>query len=205
MRMASTDRKSPEMRARLLLHLGRLAHGDAKGTTLTPAQWMVLRYIGSANRFSRTASAFASFHGTTRGTASQTIKLLAADGYLNRTRSKRDGRSTRLDLSPKGRAALAEDPFQALVDAIDRLPTHVASTFGNLLERLALDVSQALAAPTFGSCQQCRNLEHDVTVGKETCPYYCHFAGEALAAEELDILCVDFEPARTRRLEATRR
>ena len=204
MRMASMERKSSQMRARLLLHLGRLAHGDAKVKTLTPAQWMVLRYLGSANRFSRTASAFASFHGTTRGTASQTIKLLVADGYLDRTRSKRDGRSTRLDLSPKGWAALTEDPYQALVEAIDRLPTHLASTFGNVLERLALDVSQALATTTFGSCEQCRNLEHDGTVGEESCTYYCLFAGEALAAEELDTLCVDFEPVRTRRLEAIR-
>ena len=193
------------MRARLLLHLGRLAHGDAKVKTLTPAQWMVLRYLGSANRFSRTASAFASFHGTTRGTASQTIKLLVADGYLDRTRSKRDGRSTRLDLSPTGWAALTEDPNQALVTAIDRFPTHVASTFGNLLERLALDVSQVLAAPTFGTCQQCRNLEHDRSVGGETCPYYCLFAEEALAAEELDTLCVNFDPARTRRVGGTQR
>ena len=89
------DRKSPQMLAQMLLHLGRLAHGDVKVAGLTPAQWTVLRYFSSANRFSRTASAFASFHGTTRGTASQTIKSLVAKGDLERIRSKRDGRSAR--------------------------------------------------------------------------------------------------------------
>ena len=201
--MASMDRKSPQMLAQMLLHLGRLAHGDVKVAGLTPAQWTVLRYFSSANRFSRTASAFASFHGTTRGTASQTIKSLVAGGNLERIRSKRDGRSARLDLTPKGRAALAEDPFQALIDAIDRLPTGLAGAFGSVLEQLAFDVSRARSAPTFGTCEQCRHLEHDFAVGEETHPYYCQCVADALAAEELDLLCVDFEPARPRRLGAT--
>ncbi len=192
------------MLAQMLLHLGRLAHGDVKVAGLTPAQWTVLRYFSSANRFSRTASAFASFHATTRGTASQTIKSLVSEGYLERIRSKRDGRSARLDLTFKGWAALAEDPFQALVDAVDRLPTGLAGTFGSVLEKLAFDVSRARSAPTFGTCEQCCHLEHDFAVGGETCPHYCHCIAEALAAEELDMLCVDFEPARTRRLGGTR-
>ena len=50
----------------MLFHLGRLAHGDKRIAGLTPAQWTVPRYFGGANRVSRTASAFASFHGTTR-------------------------------------------------------------------------------------------------------------------------------------------
>ena len=199
------DRKSPQMLAQMLLHLGRLAHGDVKVAGLTPAQWTVLRYFSSANRLSRTASAFASFHATTRGTASQTIKSLVAEGYLERIRSKRDGRSARLDLTLKGWAALAEDPFQALVDAVDRLPTGLAGTFGSVLEKLAFDVSRARSAPTFGTCEQCCHLEHDFAVGGETCLHYCHCIAEALAAEELDMLCVDFDPARTRRLGGTRR
>ncbi len=193
------------MLAQVLLHLGRLAHGDVKVAGLTPAQWTVLRYFSSANRFSRTASAFASFHGTTRGTASQTIKSLVAEGYLERIRSERDGRSARLDLTFKGWETLAEDPSRALVAAIDRLPTGLSGAFGSVLEQLAFDVSRARSAPTFGTCEQCCHLEHDSTVGGETCPYYCHCVTAALAAEELDMLCVDFEPARTHRLGGARR
>jgi DNA-binding MarR family transcriptional regulator len=77
---------------------------------LTPAQWAVLRYFARANRFSRTPSAFAAFHGTIRGTASQTIKSLETRGYLRRTRSEADGRSARLDLIGKARAILAHAP-----------------------------------------------------------------------------------------------
>ena len=202
--MASMDRKSPQMLAQMLLHLGRSAHGDVKVAGLTPAQWTVLRYFSSANRFSRTASAFASFHGTTRGTASQTIKSLVAKGDLERIRSKRDGRSARLDLTTKGWAGLIEDPFRTLIDAIDRLPTGLAGTFGSILGQLEFDVSRARSVATFGTCEQCCHLEHDFAAGEESCAYYCRYSAEALAAEELDMLCVDFEPARTRRLGATR-
>ena len=48
--------------AELIVHLGRIAQGDGFVAGLTPAQWTALRYFASANRFSRTPSAFAEFH-----------------------------------------------------------------------------------------------------------------------------------------------
>ena len=85
--------------ADLVLRLGYIASGDGLTERLTPAQWSALSYFARANRFSRTPSAFAEFRGTTRGTASQTIKSLIAQGYLKQTRSEADRRSIRLDLT----------------------------------------------------------------------------------------------------------
>ena len=48
--------------AELIAHLVYIAHGDGFVAGLTPAQWAALRYFASANRFSRTPSAFAEFH-----------------------------------------------------------------------------------------------------------------------------------------------
>jgi len=85
--------------AELVLHLGRMASREALVEGLTAAQWAVLRYFARANRFSRPPSAFAAFHGTTRGTASQTIKSLESLDYLPVVRSgsaafRRPGRLT---------------------------------------------------------------------------------------------------------------
>ena len=74
--------------AELVVQLGCLARGDGFVADLTLAQWTALRYFSRVNRFSRTVSAFAEFHGTTRGTASQTIKSLVQNDYLTRKRSK---------------------------------------------------------------------------------------------------------------------
>src|ERR1019366_3213307 len=107
--------------AELLLLVGRVVQADGYDGNLSPAQWMALRFFSRANSFSRTPSAFAEFQATTRGTASQAIKALEADGYLIRQQSKADGRSVNLRLTNKGKKALARDPFEVLVRALDSL------------------------------------------------------------------------------------
>ena len=106
--------------AELAAQLSRLVYGDAFIDGLTPAQWTALRFFSRANRFSRTVSAFAEFHATTKGPASQTVKSLVIKELIKRTRSKSDGRSARLDLTANGRALLKNDPFEILIRAAGR-------------------------------------------------------------------------------------
>src|SRR5260370_15386198 len=70
--------------AELLVQVGRLVQAEGYDGELSPAQWMALRFFARANQFSRNPSAFAEFQATTRGTATQTIKLLEAGGELGR-------------------------------------------------------------------------------------------------------------------------
>jgi len=123
--MAAHSDVSARIVAELVVQLGCLTRGEGSVTNLTFAQWTALRYFSSANRFSRTVSAFAEFHGTTRGTASQTIKSLVQNGYLTRKRSKSDGRSIDLTLTGKSKKLLVEDPFELLVDAASSLSNFV--------------------------------------------------------------------------------
>ncbi|MCG8369436.1 MAG: MarR family transcriptional regulator, partial [Proteobacteria bacterium] len=107
--------------AELVAQLSRIAYGDGFTEGLTPAQWTALRYFARANRFSRTVSAFAEYHATTRGTASQTVKGLVKNGYLTRTRSERDRRSVSFEPTEASHALLAADPFERLVAAAAEL------------------------------------------------------------------------------------
>ena len=107
--------------AELLLQVGRLVQAEGYDGELSPAQWMALRFFARANPFSRTPSAFAEFQATTRGTATQAIKALEAGGYLVRQPFKTDGRSVSLRLTSKGKKAVARDPFEVLVRAVDSL------------------------------------------------------------------------------------
>ena len=132
--------------AESIVHLGHIAQGDGFVAGHTPAQWTALRYFARANRFSRTPSAFAEFHGTTRGTASQTTKSLVAQGCLVRTRSQADGRSARLDLTDKAKAILADDPFEALVQAAGALTPSARGQLANALERMLGHTVDAAAA-----------------------------------------------------------
>lgn len=178
--------------AELILHLGCIASREAPVEGLTSAQWAVLRYVARANRFSRTPSAFAAFHGTTRGTASQTIKSLEAQDYLMRMRSTADGRSAQLDLTEKARAILAKDPLEALVRAADALPPGARGHFANGLRRMLVQVARERSKPSFGTCSSCAHLEGDGCCPDGQAFHSCGFASELLLPEELDDLCINF-------------
>jgi len=182
--------------AELVFHLGRIASGEGLVEGLTAAQWAVLRYFAQANRFSLTPSAFAAFHATTRGTASQTIKSLEAQGYLTRMRSEDDRRSVRLVLTEKARGILANDPFESLVRAAGSLPPSVQGHFANALQRMLGQVAQERGKPPFGTCTSCQHLESDGCSRDEQAPYACGFTSEPLRLEELDGVCINFVPGK---------
>ncbi len=174
--------------AELALQLGRVAYGDYPADGLTPTQWTALRFFAEANRFSRTVSAFAEFHATTRGTASQTVKSLVTRGYLQRTRSPRDGRSVHFDLTPLARRTLASDPFHAIVRAAGSLSatqqSRMASGLTQLLKALALERGRGLT----GRCALCGHLRGAAG------GFRCELMGEPLAEAELGQLCMRFLP-----------
>ena len=178
--------------AELVFHLGRIATGDGLVEGLTAAQWAALRYFDQANRFSRTPSAFAAFHATTRGTASQTIKSLETQGYLTRMRSENDRRSVRLVLTDKARGILANDPLESLSRAADSLPPSIQGHFADALQRMLSQVSQEQGKPRFGTCTPCEHLEHNGCSHQEQSSYACGFTREPLRLEELDGVCINF-------------
>ena len=182
--------------AEMILHLGRIASGDGLVEGLTSGQWTVLRYFGRANRFSRTPSAFAAFHGTTRGTASQVIKSLVAQGYLRQTQSKTDGRSVQLDLTNKARAIIAKDPLEGLVRAAGALPPGVRGHFVNALQRTQCQVALDTDRPIFGTCGTCAHLERDGGRKQGQGQHACGFMNEPLSEGELEQLCIHFTPDR---------
>ena len=182
--------------AELVFHLGRIASGEGLVEGLTAAQWAVLRYFAQANRFSRTPSAFAAFHATTRGTASQTIKSIETLGYLTRLRSKDDRRSVQLVLTEKARAILANDPFESLVRAAGSLPPTVQGHFASALQRMLAQVAHERGKPPFGTCTSCQHLESDRCNPKKQASYACGFTREPLHLEELDGVCINFIPGK---------
>ncbi|MEQ9480626.1 MAG: MarR family transcriptional regulator, partial [Algiphilus sp.] len=133
----TTAAAAAQRTAEMLVHVGRIARCEAQTPSLTPAQWAALRFFAHANRMSRTPSAFARFHATTRGTASQTVKSLETAGYVERRRADADGRSVVFDLTSAGWARLAADPLNHLSAAIAALPAAQQDTLAESLQQLA--------------------------------------------------------------------
>lgn len=174
--------------AELALQLGRAAYGDSSAADLTPAQWMALRFFARANRFSRTISAFAQFHATTRGTASQTVKSLVGQGYLTRVKSERDGRSINFMLTERSRRKLAQDPFEAVVRAARSLSSAQRDRTAGGLRQILQQLSAERERPAVGVCTLCGHLGSE---GARS--FQCRLMREPLAATELEQLCVRFQ------------
>lgn len=185
----------------LLLRLSRAAIGEGFVEALTSAQWMALRFFARANRFSRTVSAFAEFHATTRGTASQTVKGLVDQGFLTRTTSDTDGRSAHVDLTDKAKAILVRDPFEVMVAAAEALPTHLRAQLVKGLGRMLVHVVRQRNRPCFGTCSYCAHLRRDGGCETPRRPYWCGLLNEPLSSEETEQICVSFAPAKTSRVK----
>jgi len=176
--------------ADLVLQLGRAAYADCAASGLTQAQWMALRFFARANRFSRNVSGFAEFHATTRGTASQTVKSLVEQGYLARTRSDKDGRSTRFDLTPLADKKLAEDPVDDLVCAVETLGTRQKDETAKNLQQIMISLARERGGTMLGACTLCGHLQTGDT-------FHCRLMQESLEASELEQLCVRFMPGKS--------
>ena len=194
--MAEPPKVSRRAVAELVAQIGRIAYGDGLPEGLTPAQWTALRYFSRANRFSRTVSAFAEFHATTRGTASQTVKGLVKNGYLTRKTSERDRRSARFDLTKKAIAVLARDPLEGLVTAAGLLSNSSCQVMGRGLERMLRVLAKRQGKRVFGMCSNCKHLSSGVCCVADAPGYQCTLLDETLTEAELEQLCVDFVPAR---------
>lgn len=192
--MASKESPSALSAAEMVSHLGRLAQGEGFRCGLTTAQWTALRYFARANRFSRTVSAFADYHATTRGTASQTVKSLVTNGYLERVKSTSDGRSARLDLTPKGKALQSDDPFKDLVQAIAELPGGLRQNLFNALERVMGSVAKIRGKRTFGTCDTCCFLEECLCRATGEPPFHCKYVDQPLQTGELAQICINYVP-----------
>ena len=192
--MTSASHKSAAIAAEIILHLARLSHGEGSARGLTAAQWATLRYFARANSASRTVLAFADYHVTTRGTASQTIKNLIASGLLVRIPSQSDGRSAQIDLTKDGQALVEEDPFSDLVEAIADLPPASLADVSTALEQVMGRITDDRQRRRFGTCPDCGHLGPCLDPEEDGATKICRLTGRPLAESELDDLCINFKP-----------
>ena len=188
--MLQSDTSPQRSVAELVEQLARRACSEAFSGGLNPAQWSALRYFERANRFSRTVSAFARYHGTTRGTASQTVRALVDKGFLRRSPAEHDQRSFRLDLTERAHKRLATDPLDAFVSAAATLPSEQCTMLARSLRKM---LEQVQGEAEFGVCTSCRHLRRVDDARPTGCAHRCLFKDAHLEDDELGRICIDFQ------------
>ena len=176
--------------AGLLARLTHRAYGDGYRDGLKPAQWSALRYFSLANRFSKTSSAFAQYHGTSRAAASQTIASLIARQLLIKTQDPSDGRKHTLNLSSRAARLVLTDPLGSLALAAEHLASEERLVLQRCLEKMLTRINADEPQAAFGYCGDCQFLRCRMRGNTED--FHCAKAGEALEKQELDQVCANF-------------
>ncbi|MCG8010485.1 MAG: MarR family transcriptional regulator, partial [Candidatus Thiodiazotropha weberae] len=106
---------------------------------LQPVQLEVLHYLSVCNRYSDTPLAVSEYLGQTKGTVSQTIKVLEQKGLLLRRTDAEDKRVSHLALTPRGSKLLDRlVPPPMLTNASDKLPEKSRIQINQALQQLVL-------------------------------------------------------------------
>lgn len=179
----------------LLGQVARILWFEGTKHGMRDREWMALRFLSRANRFSRTPSALASYVGTTRGTASFIIGELERLGYVERKRSTKDKRSVTLSVTQQGKKFLARDPVTGLVEAIAVLDDDSKIRFRDTLRHVLDQADAAEQRHHTDVCKRCIFLREDRTASesKTTVEFTCRLFRAPITEPEIDLLCTSFE------------
>ncbi len=148
--------------------------------------WQLLNYLQAANRYSNTPQAMTDYLGLTKGTVSQSLKLLESRGWITRQGDARDRRVMRFFLTPEGAALIAEDPGDATWDqALAALPAADRESAAATLGRLLRGWQQGRDGLTFGVCRSCEHFRRQSGNDGQR----CGLTGEPLSDADATRIC----------------
>lgn len=152
---------------------------------LQPVHLHALSYLNRCNRYSDNLMAITDYLGITKGTASQTLRLLQDKGMIAGTPDARDGRKVHLRLTGKGERILAEAlPPSPLDRGLSMLGQPAAGAVCEQMQQLLRTMQRANDLKSFGVCGTCQFLRRDE--GKEL---RCGLTSDELEAADVDRIC----------------
>lgn len=164
-----------------LLRAEARAVGSAHG--LLPVQLAALRYLSQCNRYSNTVLGLSEFLGQTKGTVSQSVKVLERRGLVRKDGDPSDRRVVHLEVTPAGHSVLEQLVEGPLAAAIQQLgEAHHRELAGGLAEVLRV-AQQANDRKSFGVCRTCRYNE-PLERGAR-----CALTGEYLSGGDVEAIC----------------
>ncbi|PLW67089.1 MarR family winged helix-turn-helix transcriptional regulator [Pseudohalioglobus lutimaris] len=161
-----------------------LVHG------LQPVQFEALHYLSICNRYSDTPMGVTEYLGQTKGSVSQTLKVLEKKGLIEKTADKSDKRVAHLSVTKAGRNLVSSMlPSPSLARAGKQLGRTDEASIDASLRNLLRSMQQANNFKTFGQCATCR---HNIRLTDDE--YVCGLTEEALSGEDIELICREHKP-----------
>ncbi len=138
----------------------------------------ILRFLSISNKYSNTAQALCDYLGQTKGSISQSLKLIEDVGHIVRKPCEKDGRVIRLYLSAEGTKCLKRLE-EALLPELPENEKRVS-----VLKDLLSEWQVRNDLKGFGQCKSCRFNEQ---LGQSK--FKCGLTGEALSKTDIEKIC----------------
>jgi len=156
---------------------------------LQPVQLEVLHYLSICNRYSDTPMAVTEYLGLTKGTVSQTLKVLEKKKFLSKHPDENDKRIFHLRLSAKGAKLLNKTiPTTMFVNACKALPDNKQLEIASSLKQLLVTLLEANELKTFGVCHSCRYNSNT-----DDGDYFCELVEQSLSVDDIQLICREHE------------
>ncbi len=151
---------------------------------LQPVQIEALSYLMRCNRYSDTPQAVTKFLGLTKGTVSQSLKVLEQKGLLRKQQDTEDRRIIHLAVTAKGRKLIARAlPAKSLELALTRMSADQGNKLEGILGSLLREMQHLHDRKTFAACHTCRLNEWHKQ------GFVCGLTKESLNEREVQLIC----------------
>ena len=157
---------------------------------LQPVQLEALTYLTHCNRYSDSPQAVGEYLGLTKGTVSQSLKVLEKKGLLRKQQDRLDKRVVHLAPTAKGRK-LVEQAINAkgLESALGKTHSSHESDLQEMLRSTLQVMQRNNNRKTFAACHTCRFNEQRQE------GYVCGLTQEPLSAQDIQLICREHEYA----------
>ncbi len=148
----------------------------------------VLFYLSRCNRYSNTPIAVTDYLNATKGSVSQSLKVLEKKGYILKEADAKDRRVVHLILTTKGQELLKQVVSPSLfTDAVKELSDEQVKSLETQLSLLLSSLQKANRARSFGVCRTCRFFL------REEDGFRCGLTQEALSNDDSLRICREHE------------
>ena len=173
----------------LLERLAGLLRSESRGMLLAhglqPVQFEALQYIANCNRYSDTPMAVTEFLGQTKGTVSQTLKVLEKKGLIEKVTDQKDKRVTHLKITESGRVLTQQMlPSPILKTASELMSTDEVAMINSSLHTLLYQLQRANNFKSFGQCASCVH-----NTKQASGEYLCGLTQELLTPNDVLLIC----------------
>lgn len=172
---------------RLANLLRQEVRAEGQGLGLQPIQQEALYYLSICNRYSDTTLAVTEYLGLTKGTVSQSLKVLEGKGLIIREKDAEDKRVTHLKLTNTGILFLANTcPPKKFKEAIQQLSKEKQSQSALLMQELLKSYQNTTGRTAFGVCRNCKFNQ------KTQSGIFCGLTKETLRVEDTLLICREY-------------